>query len=368
MKRHKITPRADRAEKLESIGFSFHALDDYWAEDRCYSFTEKEIEVIETATEELHGLCLNAVDYVIKNEMLGKLGIPELYWNAIESSWKNEEKSLYGRFDLAYDGKLPPKMMEYNADTPTSILETGVAQWTWLEDVYPDKDQFNSLHDKLVARWKEIASGKIHLASLKDNEEDWVAIMYLLDTATQAGLECERIDIEDIGYNYGFVDLNDKPIETLFKLYPWEWIMREDFGPKILDSKTKFIEPIWKSVLSCKGILPILWERNKNHPNLLPAYFNGPNLMWSYVKKPLYSREGANVEIYNGFSKTHSSSGIYGAEGHIYQEKFKIPELDGYYPIIGSWIVGNEAAGIDIREDVTPITTNMSAFVPHYIE
>jgi glutathionylspermidine synthase len=34
--------------------------------------------------------------------------------------------------------------------------------------------------------------------------------------------------------------------------------------------------------------------------------------------------------------------------------------------VIGSWIVGEEPAGIGMREDSTPITKNTSRFVPHH--
>jgi glutathionylspermidine synthase len=35
--------------------------------------------------------------------------------------------------------------------------------------------------------------------------------------------------------------------------------------------------------------------------------------------------------------------------------------------IVGSWVVGNEPAGIGLREDRGRITRNGSRFVPHYI-
>jgi glutathionylspermidine synthase len=34
--------------------------------------------------------------------------------------------------------------------------------------------------------------------------------------------------------------------------------------------------------------------------------------------------------------------------------------------VVGSWIIGDEAAGIGIREDESPITKNTSRFLPHY--
>jgi glutathionylspermidine synthase len=369
MIRQSVTPRPDSAAKLESIGFSFHNWDDYWKEDVCYKLTLTQVEVLEAATEELHQMCLTAVEHILKNKRLGEMGIPDAYWPAIEKSFKDEAFTLYGRFDFAYDGINPPKMLEYNADTPTSLLESAVAQWYWMEDVFPREDQFNSLHDKLVARWRDApGKGPIYVASLKDNEEDEVCTMYLADTILQAGREARHIYIEDIGWDAKakvFVDLENRPIETLFKLYPWEWLMREDFGPLILESKTQFIEPIWKAILSCKALLPILWELFPGHPNLLPAYFE-PGHLSAYAKKPLFSREGANVSLYRADQLVAEDEGPYGAEGYVYQALCALPEFEGRYPVIGAWVVGAEAAGICIREDVSPITTNMSHFVPHY--
>lgn len=76
--------------------------------------------------------------------------------NAIVWSWNEEPPAIYGRFDLAYDGIHPPKLLEYNADTPTALLEASVVQWYWLQDVFPKDDQFNSIHEHLVAKWKEL--------------------------------------------------------------------------------------------------------------------------------------------------------------------------------------------------------------------
>lgn len=369
MERKIISPRNGFQQKLESQGLSFHSWDNYWKEDACYAFNAKQIDDIESAVEELHSMFRTAAQFVVAENRLGQLGIPERFWGCIADSLSRDDFSLYGRFDLAYDGIRPPKMLEYNADTPTSLLESAVCQWYWLEDAYPEHDQFNSLHERLVEQWQTLAGcGPIYLASLKDNEEDWVCTTYLMDTIAQAGREPRHLAIEDIGWNSNlkqFVDLAGEPIETLFKLYPWEWMMREGFAEHLIGSTTRFVEPIWKSILSCKGLLPILWEIYPDHPNLLPAYFS-PERLDSYAKKPLYSREGANIALYEEGRVLASDGGPYGAEGYVYQQLAKLPCFDGKYPVVGAWIVGDHAAGMCIREDVSPITTNMSNFIPHY--
>lgn len=372
MQRIKQIERPDRGAKLESIGLSFHSWDDYWNEGVAYKFSLEQVNVLEAATYELHGMCLNAVDHILATNQLHKLGIPDDHWEAIKQSWNRRDMHLYGRFDLVYDGVNPPKMLEYNADTPTSLLESAVAQWYWLQDVHPNADQFNSIHEDLVDRWKMLPrlSNLIHFASLADNEEDWVCVHYLMETATQAGFDVEHLTIENIGYDSStgrFVDMEEHRIHTLFKLYPWEWMLREEFGVLVASSRTAFIEPLWKSILSNKALLPILWEMYPDNQYLLPAYFE-PDRLTSYAKKPIFSREGANIELWKDGKLISSDEGPYGAEGFVYQQLVDMPNFDGFYPVIGSWVIGGKSSGICIREDSSKITTNMSHFIPHYFE
>jgi glutathionylspermidine synthase len=171
MQRQIVVPRDDFARKLEAQGLSFHARDKYWKEDACYQFDLKQVETVEAATNELHQMCIAALENAIAAERLGQLAIPQAFWDLIAASLKRRDFSLYGRFDLSYDGKSAPKLLEYNADTPTSLLESAVCQWYWMEDKFPGADQFNSIHERLIARWRQLpGSAPIHLASLDGNE------------------------------------------------------------------------------------------------------------------------------------------------------------------------------------------------------
>jgi glutathionylspermidine synthase len=377
MRRELITPRSGWQASLESVGFHFHSLDgSYWDESACYHFSADEVDVVEAATEDLHRMSLAAVESIVQRGTFEHFALPDWLASHVTDTWRAKAPSLYGRMDFRYDGKSPPKLLEYNADTPTSLLEAAVAQWDWLQAVHADKDQFNSLHEKLIARWQSIASTLpgippvIHFTCVRDNEEDLGNLEYLRDTALQAGIDARQIYIEDMGWSdthQSFVDLDDNPIRALFKLYPWEWMMREDFGPNVPRAKLAVIEPAWKVLLSCKAILAVLWELYPDHPNLLPAYFEPDKLGARYVRKPIYSREGANIEIH-GPRGVYAQPGTYGAEGYVYQAYAPLPEFDGNYPVIGSWIVGDLPSGMGIREDKTPVTSNTSRFVPHYFD
>jgi glutathionylspermidine synthase len=61
------------------------------------------------------------------------------------------------------------------------------------------------------------------------------------------------------------------------------------------------------------------------------------------------------------------TEGQYGKEGYIFQELFELPNFNGNYPVIGSWAIGQEPAGMGIREAQSLITDNLSRFVPHLI-
>src|SRR5262249_55356918 len=311
---------------------------------------------------------------------LERLRIPQSFWDLIAESWERDDHSLYGRLDLKFDGKAPAKLLEYNADTPTSIFEAAVFQWTWLEQaierrIIPKRaDQFNSIHERLIETWKKIAPGAhLHLTGTTESEEDLGTLCYLQDTAAQAGLTTTLIDIEDIGWRDagGFVDLDNRDIALAFKLYPWEWMFRDEFGAKLTEARTRWIEPPWKALLSNKGILPLLWEMFKGHPNLLPAYFEDDpaarELGASFLRKPLYSREGANVTFVSEAVPFAEREGPYGAEGFIHQAFASLRNFSGQYPVLGSWLVDHTPCGLSIREDEKLITGNSSRFLPHAI-
>jgi glutathionylspermidine synthase len=370
VKRLSTTPRADWQATVESQGFCFHTPDGapYWDESVYYQFTSREIDELEAATYELDRMCMAAVEHVIQGRLFNLFGIPDAFADWVEQSWEVDDLTIYGRFDLAFDGKSPPKLLEYNADTPTSLLEAAVIQWYWMKDVHPDLDQFNSIHERLIEAWNAVKStvgGTIYFSSLKGHLEDYMNVNYVRDTAIQAGLQTEYIAIDDIGWNEtrrGFVDLQERPINEIFKLYPWEWLIHESFGPHLTSGPTRWFEAPWKMILSNKAILTVLYDLFPHSPYLLPASLSP--LGDSYVKKPTLSREGANIAIVTGGQTKLETAGDYG-EPFVYHQLHLLPEFDGKYPVIGSWMVNGYACGIGIREDKSPITQNLSRFIPH---
>jgi glutathionylspermidine synthase len=379
MQRLPVIPRPHWQGTVEEQGLTYHTLDGvpYWHESACYQLTSQEVDTLEAAANELHALCIKAAETVIERGWWQRLAIAPEAVPAILRSWERDDFSLYGRFDLAFDPQAgPPKMLEYNADTPTALIEAAVVQWFWLQDHRPKADQFNSIHERLIAAWQKLKGagvGCVHLGGVKEHLEDAQTVLYLQDTCHQAGLETKRVFIEDVGWDDGrgkFVDTEDVPIEVFFKLYPWEWMWGEEFGRHLAGEPWQLIEPAWKMLLANKGLLPVLWELNEGHPNLLPAYFAGeqPADLESYVLKPLLGREGANVKLVICGRTVEETEGDYGAEGFVAQACAPTPCFDGYFPVMGVWMVDHEACGLGIREDKSWITGNTSLFTPHWFE
>ncbi|ROQ33922.1 glutathionylspermidine synthase [Streptomyces sp. PanSC19] len=393
MERHTVEPRPGWQQTVEEQGLVYPltrypdgSLRPYWDESAYYSFSLPEVEALEEVVKELHALCLAAAAHIVEHDRFAELGItdPKLA-GLVAESWRRraELPSLYGRFDLRYDGTGPAKMLEYNADTPTSLVEAASPQWFWMEERFPGADQWNSLHERLVDAWKRQAHllppGPVHFAHSDGDElgEDLMTVAYLRETAQQAGLDTEALSVERIGWDRlsrRFVDDRLRFIRSCFKLYPWEWLTTDRFGPHVLDTldngggtgTTCWIEPAWKMLLSNKALLAILWELNPGHPNLLPAYLDGPRELAStsgWVAKPLLGREGAGVTLHEAGTEPFVRDG----EACCYQELAPLPDFDGNRVVLGAWVVEDEAAGLGIRESTGLVTDEYARFLPHVI-
>jgi glutathionylspermidine synthase len=380
MERRQRSPREGWRAHVEALGLIWHSDGDdlYWDESVHYAFTLAEIERIEAATETVHDLFLEAGERIAHDPRLMRhFGIPDYCHAAIRDSWRTRPPALdYGRFDFGYDGREEPKLFEFNCDTPTGMLEAAVVQWNWKEQCHPGLDQFNSLHEKLLDRWRTLAprlpAGRLWFTHAADpSHEDTITTTYLRDLAEQAGIATQGIVIDDIGVDADgrIVDLDDQLITALFKLYPWEWIVDEAYGPAIVRHlpTTLWIEPIWKMLWSNKAILETLWEMFPGHPNLLAASSDPGQIGDSYVAKPFLAREGANIELVEAGETIARSGGQYPGGKMLYQHRCRIRDFDGRYPVLGAWIVNGAAAGLGIREDGL-ITGNGARFIPHVID
>ena len=386
----------------EEVGFTFADMygEPYWDESSAYAFTLEQIEGgLEDPATELHAMCREAAAEIVgSEELMDRLAIPEAHRDLVAESWRRGDPEIYGRFDFAYDGAGPAKLLEYNADTPTALYESASFQWKWLEDqlaagVLPaGSDQFNGIHEAMVARFAEVfeEGSDLHFTAVAGNPEDYGTVETMGWAAREAGLGAHYCDLDKIALSDDgqFLDDEDRRIAVLFKLYPWEDLLRDDYADHVAGSGCLFLEPAWKAVLSNKGLLPVLWRMFEGHPNLLPAFFEADliearagrgavaealaraedRLQAGHVTKPILSREGASVSIHeNGALLERSTNEAYGEHPRIVQAYAPLPEFEGFRPVIGAWIVGAACAGIGIREDRSRITQDLSRFKPHYI-
>ncbi|WP_226781260.1 glutathionylspermidine synthase family protein [Oceaniglobus trochenteri] len=407
MQKTDLPERPDWRDEAERLGFTFADMhgEPYWDETSAYRFTLSEVEDrIEDPSTELHAMCREAVAQIVTSqELMERLAIPEAHRDLVAESWQRGDPELYGRFDLAYDGKGDAKLLEYNADTPTSLYESASFQWAWLEGqlergVLPEGcDQFNGIHEALVARFGEIfePGTDVHFSAAAGNPEDYSTVECLGWAAREAGLGAQYTDLEQIAISTEaqFLDDEDRVIGALFKLFPWEDLLRGDYAEYIAGSGCRMIEPPWKALVSNKGLLPVLWQMFEGHPNLLPAFFESdvrdalsgagapaPSvadafgrardlLTHGHVTKPIFSREGAGVRIMqNGTALEISPDGDYGEHPRIVQAYAPLPVFDGFRPVIGAWIVGETCVGMGLRDDASRITRDLSRFKPHYIQ
>lgn len=395
MERIALGARPDWEDKARAAGFTFAEMHGapYWSEETVYAFSLTEVETaIEDPCTELHAMCRDAVARIVgSQELMEKLAIPAAHHDLVAASWAAGDAELYGRFDLIYDGTGPAKMIEYNADTPTSLYETAAFQWQWLEDqiaagnLPADSDQFNGVHEALVARFAAIfAPGThVHFTSFAQSPEDYATTESMAWAARAADLGAHYVPIDKIGVTDGgqFCDAEGQVIGALFKLYPWEDMLRDDFADHIADAHCRFLEPAWKAVVSNKGMLAVLWETFEGHPNLLPSFFaddfaKGGSAIdraadafdRGVVRKPVFSREGSSISITRGERTIAAAKDqTYADHPMIVQAYHEMPDFGGYHPVIGAWIVGETCVGMGIREDRALITQDLSLFKPHFI-
>jgi glutathionylspermidine synthase len=432
MERIEFAPRPDWERKIQQTGLIYsRALRDdgtvaeYWNDSAAYVFTLPEVEALERQTEELHRMSLEAARYMASGA-LGTLGLSDEAFELAGWSLGQGQPDVYARFDLAYDGDgSPAKMLEYNGDTPTGLIEASVTQWHWYRDrlasgdIAADADQWNGLHEALVARWRTLLhrslregeGGRLFVAhsDLDTYGEDWDTVAYMRDLAAEAGWEHTGIEMKDIGWHSGqrafvgvpepegssrstFAVPGDTPgtqypvIRNLFKLYPWEDLLSGDdraegdqeFGDFLVSDRARvghWYEPAWKTFLSNKLLLVALWRLYPGHENLLPSYTDGPNGMTDYVVKPVFGREGDGIRVHRADGSVLSNGTEYRRPGRggeqVWQQYHELPDFPGSagsnHPVLGSWVVDQESFGVGIRESDGPITDYFCRFAPNVI-
>lgn len=421
----------------------------YWSESAHYAFSSEEVEQLYADMRTLLDMCVTAGDFILAHpDLMDRMGIPEWVRPMIAQTWNRYDKagqpvdwgSVYGRIDAVYGGNrlLDPRstdhqdaadpalgrlrLYEFNADTPTALLETAIIQWSWFEATKQGDDQWNGVFEALVDAWRrnlEQVSAELgrkptvyFACTWHDNllpefadavppeeratidieqcsYEDLQNLRVLQETCRQAGYETAWLYVEQIHlgedgrfYDGRFPDGELRHLDVVFKLHAWEYICAEPYGPAVFEDMaraggTVWVEPPYAMLWSNKGLLPVLWQLFGRDPEksqlLIPAWFDGeqPEAVQSYVRKPLLGREGANITVVVDGETVLANPGPYGEEGFVVQGYAPPPNFVGYdgdnFPTLGLWYVDGEPAGMILRESTSVVIDNLSVCVPHVI-
>lgn len=370
MKLSHLAARAGWRDEMESIGFAYHSFDGgYWMDELALELSQAEWDECGHAAADIHALGLDLVAEACRKGDFEPWRLPLQARELISQSWSRCDPSLYGRFDFTFGADGRARAYEYNADTPTSIMEGGRAQGAWARARgLRDACLLSTLMPRAFARLGDLGCSKIAIAGLSGSVEDTSNLFPMVDWAREAGIDASLRPVEDMELypalrRHGF---EGEAFDWVFKLFPWEQLATGEPGSEHLSlSDTRFVEPAWKLLLSSKAFMAEAWRAHPGHPNLLPCYHagsEGPGLEAGWVKKPLLSREGANVEIFRpDGSSAQLERGPYGKEGFVVQAFCPMPEPEPQKRFtVGGWIAAGEFAGCCARFTDDLIVTNVS--------
>jgi glutathionylspermidine synthase len=350
------------------------------------SLPEQEAEALLTAADQLYDMLLKAIPEGLPDDFLRLLDIPPTLWKVVRQSWNDDRHlHLYGRFDLAMTA-YGPKLLEFNADTATSIPETAVVQWASLAAANKhDAEQSSGLYEALVEQfraWKVLNDDlepALVLAYIGASAEDYTNCEVLAQAAGEAGFETHLCPVAELSVATGggergvWAEVGAgkwRLFPFLFKLVPWEQIAWEE--PRLTDELVQLIQsrnvvvanPAYTLLFQSKAILAWLSEYYADHPLLLPASLYP--LEGKHVRKPFFGREGQNVEVVDRVVQERTS-GEYGLQKMLYQKWAELPrDQEGRVYQAGVFWAG-EGCAIGFRRDKR-IITNLSQFVPHLIQ
>lgn len=389
------TPRPQLAQHLSDRGMSWYQgpAEPTWMEDKVYVFTPAEIRALRSGAAEICRMIPDAVHHIVSDHrLLDRLGIPDDLRPYLFDSWERRDPGFYGRIDFSFDPERSPHpaFFELNADTAACLHEALVVQPDWWANhgsrLFPTNRTLTGPMFPRFSHWGDVAGafrralretplrgGHILFLSVRNNDERMKGALAIQPLAEAAGYSTSYANIEDVQFRGGRAfDLAGHEALTLFKVYgPWEKLMLTSFARELAKDKVDCIEPIWKVLVQNKLLPVILWQLNEGHPNLIPAYFeDDPKarlIGHNFVRKPIFGREGNNIEIFRGNTCVEGTSGGYGQAGWIRQSIAELPEFRGRHPMTGIFVVQGEPAGLLIRESPGLITLNESPVIPHVI-
>ncbi|MCZ8520177.1 MULTISPECIES: glutathionylspermidine synthase family protein [Paenibacillus] len=342
-------------------------------------------------------------------ELWRELGLPEAAFGAIRLRFDESIATLIGRFDFAHTpGGL--KMLEFNSDTPTGIVEAfhvngRICEACGAQD--PNEGCAAQLPDafgRMLDLYREAGypQESIVFSALDWHEEDAGTTKYLLAHSGLQGarfvplgdlrVQGDRLWAESPG---GEAPAERVPVDVLYRLHALEKLAEDrdtDGYPTgehvlrlIAEGKLAVVNPPSGFAAQTKALQALIWnlyeagefytqeERETISRYMLPTYlepiFAGDE---SYVVKPILGREGSGVTIYEkGAAAEASGEEEYAHQPMVYQQYAELPRvevetLSGPYRgslLWGCFLIDGQGSAVVARVGGR-ITGNLSYYLP----
>lgn len=340
-----------------------------------------------------------------KITILDKLHFSKFNQDIILNAPKMNLFSYLCRLDLVWNNN-DFKCLEFNADTPAGLVETGMINSVICD--YHGKVNYNRAEKHLVDMWDNVRSELnipkdeiIYFSSLDSYDEDKLNVQFNRIHSENSG-KSKFIPLEEINVTYdGLFTPEGQKIKYWFKFYPveyWEKEYNEEnhfhlgevLKELIKSGDLVVINPISAFFVQNKLFYEMLW--NLTYDNflnisnqsldiieqyLLPTFKSkkeAQKYLTDYVEKPIFGREGNCVTIFkNGEIEfedvEHGETFYYGSQDMIYQKFIQMPLVqietwDGPYEgymLTGSYLIGGKASGLYNRVG-HEVTGNLSLF------
>jgi glutathionylspermidine synthase len=384
MRRVSLKPRADWRPGLRKYPYGVRAMSAGagWREDVGYEFSASQIDLIESVADELHTMIGAAVRYVIDNKLFGPLGIRGEAARMVEASWtdywaagrRNERAGgLAGRLTLAYDGRDSVKLLACNYDTSEGLFAASIVQRNWREALAPDANQFNGLHEALVERWEELATGlpgrnRVHLTCATPDPAREGELVYLAATAAEAGLETRLLPLDSIGWDgRRFLDDEGQAMAWLGKLFPWDGLVEDSFLQRLRVGGMSVLSPLWCWLWSNHGLLAVLSHLYPRHPNLCRAALDASVLgpCEGVTARALRGLDSAPQRMYERGAVILDDGPEVDAQGAVWLETPPGFQSDDVHAVLHAWIIADKCLGMAVRESTDPRVGPDSAMAPH---
>jgi glutathionylspermidine synthase len=379
--------RASRVEELRRLGFAWADLEEerYWV-DQVVVMNRAVYEELMDAAAALWQIFDKTARFVHgRRDLYALLSVPEVLWDGLDllEPGPPGRISRYARFDFSVSAEGGIRMLELNADTPTGYVEASVAT-PWICGQYGIRTPNIRMAELVRDAWEAEQPEYAACVAYGEHLEDSGTIDMLVRHSGRA-MRC--VDCLDLRVDEGVLrDGEDRPISSLFALYPKEWMGVDEGGPALAyaieSGRLNIWNPLHAILLQSKGLQAVIWglhelgsafysrqEHEYIGKYMLPTY-NSPVFEGNYVSKAMFGREGGSVRMYDAQGKLDvadqdgfDTSTLF---SEVYQERAELPRIalhsGQFHLLTGIFVINGIPCGLLGRAGGL-ITGNASHFI-----